>query len=703
MKIAFVFNRKRTDSLDEAEFDTPETVEAIHRALASGGHEVADVEMTPNAEWIEKLIQAKPDIVFNTAEGYRGVGRETYGPIVFEQLQLPYVGPGPYGCFLTLDKFLTKQMVQQRNVPVAEGFFVTREKELKNVARDVVFPAFVKPNYEGSSKGITKNAICHTVDELMAAGKECLKHFPEGILIERFIPGKDVSVGYIAGLGDEGVLEPFEYRAKGQTDSWVYDYAYKNQLDEQVSVECPAGVSQGVRKRLISQMQECVSALGIVDFGRADFRVTPEGEIFFLEFNAIPSLQPGAGMFVATQRLGLSYEQTIQKIIEAALNRLKIRGRHSRPGRRLRDRIPTVALVYNLKRKAKEDAEYEAEAEFDSPTTVGAISEAIRRQGYDVLALEATRTLAEELLDNEVDVVFNIAEGSGKRTREAQVPAVCDLLGIEHTGSDATCLSITLDKAVTKRMVAAEGIHTPQYRLFNKPLKRWVGPSLAYPVIVKPNQEGTSKGVHEHSVVSDEASLLAAVQSTYERYRSPVLCEEYVEGREFTVGVIGNQALKIIGPMEIVFKPGKSQYPVYSFDAKQDPSPLDNERLTLVCPVPLDPELGRRVHAFARKVFKILGCRDVGRIDFRLDARNQIHFLEINPLPGLSPGFSDLVIMAEKSGWTYDALIKAILMPAIQRWRDLTRPRASRPNRPVEAPRGEPPPPSATSELQKTV
>ncbi len=670
MRIAFVFNKQRTKSVAEAEFDTAETIEAIHNALGSTGHEVVDVEMTTDATWVERLLRVKPDLIFNTAEGYRGVGRESLGPVLFEQSGLTYVGSGPYACFLTLDKFLTKQMVSQRGVPVSEGHFVTSEDELKTVAMEMVYPAFVKPNYEGSSKGITKQSICRTPKDLLAYGKKCLSEFPEGLLIERFIPGKDVTVSYIAGLGDEGVLEPVEYtQMEKQDGDWVYDYELKNISDEKVGIRCPAQLHPFTRIQIIEKMKRCVSALGVVDMGRADFRVTPEGDVYFIEFNALPSLQPGAGVFEATKLLGLSYNQTLSRILETSLSRQKLQGPVNRPSRKMTVKSPLVAVVYNLRRKNKEEDGYEDEAEFDSQTTVDAICTSIRTLNYKAIPIEATRQLAEQLKEAHVDIVFNIAEGRAKKAREAQVPAICDLLGIEHTGSDVPCLALTLDKAMTKKIVMSEGILTPRYAILNRPPKR-IELGLKFPIIVKPNQEGTSKGIYEKSVVSTSEELLASIQALWTKFQTPVLCEEYIEGREFTIGVLGRNALKTVGPMEIAFKPRPTTaYPVYSFEAKMSENPIDNEFCQLICPPELDPTLLRRINAFARKTFKILGCRDIARIDFRVDKTGQIYFIEVNPLPGLSPGFSDLVIMADKSGWKYDDLIKGILNPAVLRWR----------------------------------
>jgi D-alanine-D-alanine ligase len=191
--------------------------------------------------------------------------------------------------------------------------------------------------------------------------------------------------------------------------------------------------------------------------------------------------------------------------------------------------------------------------------------------------------------------------------------------------------------------------------------------------MVKPNSEGTSKGIGEKSVASNPEELQEMANALWKKFQTPVLCEEYIEGKEYTVGILGNSTLKILGPMEIAFKSAAGQYPVYSFEAKQQSNPIDNDILQVFCPVSLGREMDRKIAQFAKKSFRSLGCRDVARIDFRIDNKGNIYFLEINPLPGLSPGFSDLTVMAERSAMSYEGLIKRILTPAIQRWRNVGR------------------------------
>lgn len=669
MKIAFVFNQKRDSGLDEAEFDTPEVIRAISLALANGGkNQILDIEMTKNAAWVNELRNAKPDLIFNTAEGFYGIGRESLAPIVFEQLQLPYVGSGPYSCFLTLDKFLTKQMVASKGVPTPESFFISEKKDVHIIAKEIQYPVFVKPNFEGSSKGITAKSICQNNEALLAYATECLKRFPEGILVEKYIEGKDVTISYLAGIGDNGVLDPIEYSGPKCNGEWIYDFDLKNIYDDQVDLICPANIDLDCYKKIVTYMKKVVNILAVNDMGRADFRVCPNGDIFFIEFNALPSLQPGAGLFAATNRIGLDYTDTIQAIVTAAVKRLKLKKSRLWTARKIENRNPRFALVYNLKRKTHADRDYEDEAEFDSEPTVEAIKCAIEANGYETIKIEADRNLSHNLLESNIDVVFNIAEGLYKQAREAQVPALCDLLNIEHTGSDASCLALTLNKSITNRVMASEGILVPKSKVVAIPFKKLTH-SLNFPIIVKPNMEGTSKGIYDSSVVENDQELLLKAADLGGKIKTPLLLEEYILGKEITVGLIGGIYPKVLGILEIKFKTGRAKYPVYSFAAKQLENQLENEIFTMVCPAQLDKRLEKRIIQFARKAYVLAGCRDVARIDLRIAENGKIYFLEINPLPGLSPGFSDLTIIAQKTGMSYETLIGNILKPAVARWR----------------------------------
>ncbi len=669
MKIAFLFNLKRTAAIEEAEFDPPEVVETIFNALGSSGDQVTKIEMTRDGRWIKELQDLNPDLVFNTAEGFCGIGREALAPTALEQLQLRYVGSGPFSCFLTLDKYLTKKVVADWGVDTPESYFISDLSLIETIANELPYPVFVKPNFEGSSKGITQRSRCNNKAELTSYAKDCLHDFSDGIIIERYIEGKDITVPFIDGLGpNQGVLEPVEYTGTQRGDSNIYDYDMKNIDDRNIGVKCPADISDQVKAKVTEQTKILTSALGICDMCRADFRVTSNGDVYFIEVNALPSFQPDAGLFMASGQLGLDYKQTIQSILQSAIKRNKLKSSGVAKARKLTNKQPTLALVFNMKKKSPGDEGYEEEAEFDSPQTIEAIACALRDNGFKPIMIEADRDLAKNLMTHGIDVVFNIAEGLNKQSREAQVPALCDLLGIEHTGSDAACLSITLNKALSTKLVLSENLKAPRSVVFHSKRKKYKH-NLKYPLIIKPNLEGTSKGIYNDSVVENNEELEHKLEDLFTKFHGPMLCEEFIIGREFTVGLIGDSNPQVIGITEIKFKSNGLKYPIYSYEAKQEANPLNNDIYELICPAQVSPKLYKNLITVSKNIFKLTGCRDVARIDYRVADNDDIYFIEINPLPGLSPGFSDLSILAEKNGITYTQLISKIAGPAIRRWR----------------------------------
>jgi D-alanine--D-alanine ligase len=317
-----------------------------------------------------------------------------------------------------------------------------------------------------------------------------------------------------------------------------------------------------------------------------------------------------------------------------------------------------VGFTFNLKRR--DPTTDDADAEFDSPRTIAAITAAIESYGHTVVPLEATATLPRALADAAPDIVFNIAEGLSGRGREAQVPALCEMLGIPYSGSDATALAVSLDKDLTKKVLRASGIATADWQVLTTGRERLQ--PLGYPVVVKPNAEGTSKGITAASVVTGEASLRAAVQKLVERYHQPVLVEAYIAGRELTVGILGDRRPRLLPLMEVVFI-GTQRHRVYGFEEKQSFTP----RVRSECPARLTPAEQKRVEKAARDTFTALGCRDVARVDLRLGPDGTPYVIEINPLPGLAPEFSDMCAIATAAGMDHRALVGAILAGAIRR------------------------------------
>jgi D-alanine-D-alanine ligase len=664
MKIAFTHNLRTHDSVDEAEFDTPSTVEAIAHALAMGGHEVERVEVSASpADLAARLDAARPDLVFNTAEGRRGRWREAFFPSLFEELGIPYTGSGPHALMVTLDKDLTKRVLLDEGIDAPRGRVVTRD-DLTNGWQlpALAYPVLVKPNFEGSSKGIGDDAVATGPRELRAIVERCLDEFPEGALVEEYIAGQDITVPMLSVIEPDGILSPVEYVVdpsyRRRYD--MYDYRLKNELAELVSVRCPADLPRDVLGRIRSIAATCARALRLCDAARLDFRLGRDGRIYFLEANALPSLEPGASMFAAAELAGLDYPGAINAIVESAARRYGLK----MPERRPKKPPPLrVGFTFNMKRQLATSELNDDEAEYDPPVTIQAVHEALESLGYVVVPLEATPDLPRRLLDERVDVVFNIAEGVGTgRGREAQTPALCELVGIPCTGSDAAALAIALDKALTKRILRQHDVPTPGFELLRSPRDRITRP-LRYPVIVKPNAEGSSKGIGDKSICDTEEEARKAAADILGRYRQPALVEEYVSGREFTVGILGDRRPRVLPPMEIVFTDPKDQRPIYDFAIKQE----WDKHVEYHCPADVAPAQRRQMERLAKETFAALGCRDVARVDMRMTAAGEIFVLEINPLPGLTPDFSDLVIIAKAAGIDYRSLVAEILAGALRR------------------------------------
>jgi len=683
MKVAFTHNLRLTDVRDsekEAEFDSPETIGAIAAALEAAGHEVEKVEVSgPASNLLERLEAIDPDIVFNTAEGTSGRLREALYPALFDEMGVPFSGSDAYTNAITLDKWLTKLVVAKAGVDTPRACLVTARslEQVMERGSGLAFPVIVKPNYEGSSKGIystgAQNAPISSVikepRELVASLRAALRAYPDGVLVEEYIEGTDVSVGYIDGVGhDDGLLTPVELALDPSAERPfnIYDYRLKNVEPQKAQFRCPASIPRDVAARLRQIAAEVVRVLGVRDVARLDFRIAPDGRIYLLEANALPSLAPNSSLFVAASQIGLTYNATIQAILNAAALRAGIAtaSQLGVPKRSGRSNPIRIGFTYNVKRAKDSDEQ----AEWDPPETIIAIANALARQGHIVVHLEATPDLPRVLAEADVDLIFNIAEGVEGRNREAQVPALCELLGIPYTGSDSATLAIALDKALCKKVLMQHDILTPRFQLMESPRER-LSPDMRFPLIVKPNAEGSSKGIGSTSVVDTEDDMRAAVRQIVERYRQPALVEEYIAGREFTVGLLGDKRPRVLPPMEIRFKNAEVERPVYDYGVKQE----WEQHVYYECPAKLTEAELKAIEKITRATFWALDCRDVARVDLRMDAEGRIYVLEVNPLPGLTPDYSDLVLIAKAVGIEYDALIQEIMVGGLRRMREKRR------------------------------
>jgi len=321
-----------------------------------------------------------------------------------------------------------------------------------------------------------------------------------------------------------------------------------------------------------------------------------------------------------------------------------------------------IALVYDLRDDYRALGLSEEEvAEFDSVETVDALAQAVEALGCEVERVGRGQALAARLVEGErYDLVFSIAEGVKGRSREAQVPALCELFDQPYVFSDPLTMSASLDKAVAKRLVRDAGVKTPKFAVAERSAEEVAG-WAEFPAFVKPLAEGTGKGCEAASLVHTKAELQDAVTRLILRYRQPALVERYLPGREFTVGIVGNgDAARVLGVCEIVLKP-HAEANVYSLHNKE----LCEELVTYA---PADDEEARLAGARGLDAYRALECRDAARIDFRSDAGGEPYFLEANPLAGLNPSHSDLPILAAQNGIAFVKLIGMILDAGLARY-----------------------------------
>ncbi|MDR1520429.1 MAG: D-alanine--D-alanine ligase [Planctomycetota bacterium] len=321
-----------------------------------------------------------------------------------------------------------------------------------------------------------------------------------------------------------------------------------------------------------------------------------------------------------------------------------------------------IGITYDLKGDYLADGFDAVEtAEFDQPETIEAIEAALRGLGHTTDRIgRLDRLIARLAAGERWDLVFNLAEGFRGSTREAQIPALLEARGIPAVFGDALCLAVCLHKGHSKRIVRDGGIPTPRFAVVADPETDLPRPELAFPLFVKPVAEGTGKGVAADGRVTDGSGLARVCREIIARFRQPALVEEYLPGREFTVGIVGTgRKARLIGVMEVLLldnaEPG-----AYTFGNKDKYEERVRYRLAG------DPE-ARAAGEIALAAYRLLDCRDAGRVDLRSDAAGKPQFMEINPLAGLNPSHSDLPILCRLAGVGYGRLIAGIIDSAGER------------------------------------
>lgn len=342
-----------------------------------------------------------------------------------------------------------------------------------------------------------------------------------------------------------------------------------------------------------------------------------------------------------------------------------------------------VAVLANIKDENQHrpvDIPPDAYADFDHIDTIRAIQAAIETDGHETTFIMADENLPFALREYKPDICFNIAEGLGGDAREAQTPALLEMMRIPYTGSRVLTNGIALDKNLTKRIWRDRNLPVASFQEFifgDEHLR----PELKFPLFVKPSREGTGMGVDMKARIESEAELFERINYIINTYRQPALVENYLPGREFTVGQLGRLDAKRFSRYPkwyekdgfhrlaiLELNTAKSTTPgIYSHAAKAQQLGIEGAPEYL-CPADIEPVLARKMHRLALRAHRVLGALDVSRVDIRLDNEDKPRLIEINPLPGLTPGYSDLCIQAAADGIAYEDLILEILYLAAGRW-----------------------------------
>lgn len=331
-----------------------------------------------------------------------------------------------------------------------------------------------------------------------------------------------------------------------------------------------------------------------------------------------------------------------------------------------------ISLVYNLRKDPKnEGLPDDYYSEFDSAETVESIAAAIRSNGHTVSLIEADSQIVDKLTLEAPEIAFNIAEGLNGPSRESQVPALLDYLGIPYTGSGVLPLALSLNKACAKRLFMQQRIPTPRFQLF-KEKTRTLRRDFTFPLIIKPNGEGSAKGITKDSVVYNKARAHEEVDRIISHYNQEAIAEEFIDGKELTVGILGNGKLLDLPILEVDFSSCKDsgEY-FYSWRMKEYQGNVDMGLTPcFYCPARLEEETAKRVKDTAYKAHQLIGCKGFSRVDIRLSRDNVPYVLEVNPLPGLDPHESNFPFIAKTAGISYNKLIGIIIDLAASRHKE---------------------------------
>jgi D-alanine-D-alanine ligase len=341
-----------------------------------------------------------------------------------------------------------------------------------------------------------------------------------------------------------------------------------------------------------------------------------------------------------------------------------------------------VAIVYNepepeMYHKTSEvepqELEFKPYFEVDKTTPMEEyeyVAKRLHAVGLDAYTLNIKDSLQIMLTNLEVqkpDVIFNFVEIYKENSRfEMNIVGLYELMGIPYTGAPAMALANCQNKILAKRLLSSSGIRIPPFFIVSKKSSRYTH-KLHYPLLVKPALEDASVGIENESIVSNSKELRNRIEHVLKYFYQPALVEEFIEGRELNVAVMGDRRLRVLPISEIDFSEMPDHlHNIVSYQAKWDPHHESYHKTIPICPAPLPKNIEKKAKEIAFKAFKVMGCSGYARVDIRLAKDNKLYVLEVNPNPDLTEG-AGFMRSAEHAGMTYGQALKRIVKYALSR------------------------------------
>jgi len=645
---------------ETAEFDRPDTIDAIENTLRDLGYRT---DRIGHAKQLSLRLAAgdRWDLVFNIAEGLRGLGREALVPALLDAYDIPYTFSDPLVLSLTLHKGATKHVIRDLGIPTPDFAVIETDADLDGV--DLPLPVFVKPVAEGTGKGISAASRVISRDDLVSRCRFLLRTFKQPVLVETFLPGREFTVGIVGTGARARAVGVMEILFKPSAEQQVYSFLNKEEYRERIAYR---RVEDGIAEEAERVALDSWRGLGCRDAGRVDLRADLEGKVYFLEVNPLAGLHPEhSDLPILCGLVEMSYRDLISAIMDSAVLRMHLAaGGAAAPP-------PTPAAL--RRRVAVLHGEVPADApedEQDVLVEVATASDVLSRLGFDtipvVFSLDVPRAV-DALRREEPELVFNLVESVGGRGRLIHLaPAVLDSLGCRYTGAGTDATFMTSNKVLAKRMLEDAGIRTP----------RWLSLDGGGPAagdargrfILKSVWEHASIGLDDRAVVEvrDAADLKVRLEEHAERTGDEVFAEAFIDGREFNLSLLaGGNGPEVLPHAEIRFLDyPRGKVRLVDYKAKWDRDSFEYHHTPRSFEFseedrPLLDTLSR----MAMDCWRLFGLRGYARVDFRVDGDGRPWVLEVNTNPCLSPD-GGFVAAVERAGLDLTGAVERILADA---------------------------------------